>query len=43
MNRQQVNRLIHDLADEGHIRIEGHGRGARYVYTGFDRPGEQEK
>ena len=34
LDRQQVNRLIHELADDGHLRIEGHGRGARYVYVG---------
>lgn len=31
-NRQQVNRLIHELEKEGHVRIEGHGRGARYLF-----------
>ena len=41
MNRQQVNRLIHDLAEEGHARIEGHGRGARYVYMGSLDEGER--
>lgn len=34
LDRQQVNRLIHELADDGQVRIEGHGRGARYVFTG---------
>ncbi|MDE0104069.1 MAG: putative DNA binding domain-containing protein [Bryobacterales bacterium] len=34
LDRRRVNRLMHELADEGHVRIEGHGRGARYVYTG---------
>ena len=34
MNRQQVYRLIQVLAKEGRVRIRGHGRGARYVYTG---------
>ena len=34
LDRQQVNRLIHELADDGHLRIEGHGWGARYVYAG---------
>jgi len=33
-DRQQVNRLIHELEEEGQVRIEGHGRGARYTYTG---------
>ena len=34
LNRQQVNRLVHELVDEGSVRIEGHGRGARYVDVG---------
>ncbi len=34
LDRQQVNRLIHELAQDGHLRIEGHGRGARYAYVG---------
>lgn len=34
LGRQQVNRLIHELVDDGQVRIEGHGRGARYVYVG---------
>ena len=33
-DRQQVNRLIHELEAEGLVRIEGHGRGARYHYSG---------
>ena len=33
-HRQQVNRLIHELVEEGGVRIEGHGRGARYLYVG---------
>jgi ATP-dependent DNA helicase RecG len=32
-DRQQVNRLIHELEEDGQVRIEGHGRGARYHYT----------
>lgn len=32
-DRQQVNRLIHELEAEGHVRIEGHGRGAKYCYV----------
>ena len=32
-NRQQVNRLIHELKKEGYVIIEGHGRGARYRYV----------
>ncbi|MBI3303168.1 MAG: AAA family ATPase, partial [Deltaproteobacteria bacterium] len=32
LDRKQVNRLLHELQDEGHARIEGHGRGARYYY-----------
>lgn len=34
MDRQQVNRLIHKLEEEGQVRIEGHGRGARYSCIG---------
>lgn len=30
-DRQQVNRLIHELEAEG-VRMQGHGRGARYTY-----------
>lgn len=33
-DRQQVNRLIHELESEGQVRLEGHGRGARYRYIG---------
>lgn len=40
LDRQQVNRLIHELAEEGRVRIDGHGRGARYVFTGSPDPGE---
>lgn len=32
-NRQQVNRLIHELEAEG-VRLTGHARGARYVFVG---------
>lgn len=32
-NRQQVNRLIHELEAEG-VRLTGHARGARYVFIG---------
>lgn len=32
-NRQQVNRLIHELEAEG-VRLSGHARGARYVFVG---------
>jgi len=31
--RQQVNRLIHELAAES-VQLTGHGRGARYEYAG---------
>jgi len=31
LDRKQVNRLIHELEDEGAVRMEGHGRGARYT------------
>ena len=34
LDRQQVNRLIHELVEEGFVRIDGHGRGARYLYVG---------
>lgn len=30
-DRQQVNRLIHELEIEG-VHMQGHGRGARYIY-----------
>lgn len=32
-DRQQVNRLIHELESEA-VRLTGHGRGARYAFTG---------
>ena len=32
-DRQQVNRLIHELEPEA-IRLTGHGRGARYAFIG---------
>lgn len=32
-DRQQVNRLIHELESEG-VAMDGHGRGARYRYVG---------
>lgn len=35
-DRQQVNRLIHELQAEGQVRIEGHGRGAMYRYVSRD-------
>lgn len=35
-DRQQVNRLIHELEAEGLVRIDGHGRGARYHYSGHE-------
>lgn len=34
LDRQQVNRLIHEFVEEGFVRIDGHGRGARYLYVG---------
>ena len=34
LDRQRVNRLVHELVDDGRARIDGHGRGARYVYLG---------
>lgn len=33
-DRQQVNRLIHELEREGQVEIEGYGRGAKYHYIG---------
>lgn len=35
--RQQVNRLIHELEPES-VRMNGHGRGARYEYVGKEAP-----
>lgn len=35
-DRQQVNRLIHELEGEG-VQMRGHGRGARYVYVASGR------
>lgn len=32
LDRMQVNRLIHELEAEGHVRMQGHGSGARYHY-----------
>ncbi len=32
LDRQQANRLIHEWERDGQARIEGYGRGARYVY-----------
>ena len=29
----QVNRLIHELQSEGTVRVEGYGRGAKYVFA----------
>ncbi|MBW1739462.1 MAG: AAA family ATPase, partial [Deltaproteobacteria bacterium] len=34
LKQRQVNRLIHELEKEGQVRMEGHGRGARYRYVG---------
>jgi ATP-dependent DNA helicase RecG len=39
-DRQQVNRLIHELEAEG-VRIQGHGRGSCYTYIGPTTPNEQ--
>lgn len=36
-DRQQVNRLIHELEAES-VRLTGHGRGARYEFTGEATP-----
>lgn len=33
-DRQQVNRLIHELQDEGEVLLQGRGRGAYYLYEG---------
>lgn len=35
-DRQQVNRLIHELEREGQVKIEGYGRGAKYRYIGSE-------
>ena len=32
-DRFQVNRLIHELQNEGSVRVEGYGRGAKYVFV----------
>lgn len=37
-DRFQVNRLIHELQEEGVVRVEGYGRGARYIYTEPRKP-----
>jgi len=34
LDRQQVNRLIHELEEDAQVRMKGHGRGARYWYVG---------
>lgn len=39
-DRQQVNRLIHELETEG-VRMQGHGRGSCYTYIGPTTPNEQ--
>ena len=36
-DRQQVNRLIHELESEN-VQLNGHGRGARYEYVGESTP-----
>lgn len=36
-DRQQVNRLVHQLAEEG-VVLEGHGRGALYTYVASPAP-----
>ena len=33
LDRRQVNRLVHRLEREGKVRIEGHGRAARYAWV----------
>ena len=35
-DRQQVNRLIHELEREEQVEIEGYGRGAKYHYIGSE-------
>jgi len=35
-DRQQVIRILRELADEGIVRIEGYGRGARYTFSPKD-------
>lgn len=41
-DRQQVNRLIHELETEN-VRLTGHGRGARYEYKGDTTPANTEE
>jgi len=36
LDRKQVNRLVHGLEAEGQVRLEGHGRGARYILSASD-------
>lgn len=40
LDRKQVNRLLHELEADGQARIEGHGRGARYVLMLQGKPGK---
>ncbi len=40
LDRKQVNRLIHELEQDGQVRMKGHGRGARYLCA---QAGEEEK
>lgn len=41
LDRKQVNRLVHDLETEGQVRIEGYGRGSRYILA--DSEGDRAK
>ena len=39
-NRHEVLRLVSELVAEGQVDIDGHGRGARYVFTGLRDRGD---
>jgi len=41
-DRQQVNRLIHELEKEGQVQLEGYGRGAQYKYIGQEEAQKKE-
>ena len=39
-DRRRVNRLIHELGEQGKVRIAGHGRAARYLWIGSPAGGK---
>ena len=39
-DQRRVNRLIHELGEEGKVRIAGHGRAARYLWIGSPAGGK---